>query len=296
MDLIAGAYLLKDSIEKLISKLAITIMVILMSGCSAVPSHYDRTLTAERLVIESGWRSHVFKTNMFNIQAYISPDLDGSSEVIHVYIEGDGFAWRTRSQPSNNPTPINPLALRLALKDPSKSVIYLARPCQYAGIEDPSCNSNYWTNKRFSAEIIDAYQEVLDVLKDRYRTESFTLVGYSGGGAITALLSARRNNVQALITVAGNLDTQYWTKLHNISELSGSLNPADDASNLVDVPQWHFVGEDDNVMPPSVAQHFTGKFTEQHRPNLIIIPDYTHHCCWTDNWQELLMNLGDIAK
>jgi hypothetical protein len=33
---------------------------------------------------------------------------------LRVYIEGDGFAWKSRTQPSGNPTPHNPVALKLA--------------------------------------------------------------------------------------------------------------------------------------------------------------------------------------
>ena len=50
---------------------------------------------------------------------------------ITVYVEGDGFAWVTRSVVSDNPTPTKPMLLRLAGIDPKSNVIYLARPCQY---------------------------------------------------------------------------------------------------------------------------------------------------------------------
>jgi hypothetical protein len=36
----------------------------------------------------------------------------------HLYIEGDGYAWKNRHEPSNDPTPMNPVAMRLAAADP----------------------------------------------------------------------------------------------------------------------------------------------------------------------------------
>ncbi len=54
-----------------------------------------------------------------------------------VYIEGDGRAYVNRRTPSNDPTPGNPMALRLALADPSLRVLYLGRPCQYTRGGEP---------------------------------------------------------------------------------------------------------------------------------------------------------------
>ncbi|MBY0406928.1 MAG: hypothetical protein K2Q01_04500, partial [Rickettsiales bacterium] len=62
---------------------------------------------------------------------------------VRVYIEGDGNAWLTRSQPSPDPTPFVPVALQLALRDPSANVAYIARPCQY--ITGPACDIPVWT-------------------------------------------------------------------------------------------------------------------------------------------------------
>ena len=57
--------------------------------------------------------------------------VDGPVDEVHVYIEGDGYAWATTTDPSDDPTPINPLALRLAAVDDAPNVLYLARPCQF---------------------------------------------------------------------------------------------------------------------------------------------------------------------
>ena len=50
---------------------------------------------------------------------------DGS---LHVYIESDGSPWLSANVVSTDPTPRNPLMLRLMAEDPTSS-IYLGRPC-----------------------------------------------------------------------------------------------------------------------------------------------------------------------
>jgi len=39
-------------------------------------------------------------------------------------------AWLAVPRPSQDPTPVDPLALRLALVQPTGNAAYLARPCQ----------------------------------------------------------------------------------------------------------------------------------------------------------------------
>jgi len=78
-----------------------------------------------------------------------------TAELLTIYIEGDGLSWIDASTPSNEPTPMDPLALKLALRDDAPSA-YLARPCQYVA-EDrkKSCAQKYWTYSRFSEEVIE---------------------------------------------------------------------------------------------------------------------------------------------
>ncbi|MEZ4694464.1 MAG: hypothetical protein R2837_10880 [Aliarcobacter sp.] len=52
------------------------------------------------------------------------------------------------------------------------------------------------------------------------------------------LLSAYRNDIDSLITVAGNLDIEKWTTMYNLSKLDGSLNPADFSKKLENIKQF----------------------------------------------------------
>ncbi len=203
-----------------------------------------------------------------------------------VYIEGDGFAWIDRYTVSPNPTPIDPVALRLAASDRQPNVIYLARPCQYVALEQQkSCGPQYWTNLRFAPEVINSYDAALNQLKKKTGVSGFDLVGFSGGGAIAALLAARRDDVKSLRTVAGNLDHVALNKAHKVSPLTGSLNAIDIASRLDHLPQTHVSGSDDTIVPPWVAEHFLAR---EQGPNTcrkhIIVDGAGHTHGWLSYW------------
>ena len=122
--------------------------------------------------------------------------------------------------PSANPTPRNPLGLRLAAIDPGKNVLYLARPCQYINFKsERSCKVSYWTLKRFSKEVIIAVNEAIDKMVLKARVERIHLVGYSGGGAVAALVAASRKDVSSLRTLAGYMDHVSLNKEVGVSPL-----------------------------------------------------------------------------
>ncbi len=226
-----------------------------------------------------------FEAGKFKVFAFQSFKKESRNRKIHIYIEGDGLAWITSSRPSNDPTPITPVGLKLFLKDPAPWKIYLARPCQY--ISSGACREKYWTSHRFSKEIIDAYHGVLDRLKTEYAPEGFTLVGYSGGGAVAALLAAQRHDVPDLVTIAANLDTDFWIQLHGLTPLTGSLNPADFTQGLEQVRQHHFMGGRDRIIPPSVFFSFLDRFSNKKNMDYKIFDTFDHGCCWDRDWVNL---------
>ncbi|WP_338121853.1 alpha/beta hydrolase [Lelliottia aquatilis] len=176
---------------------------------------------------------------------------------LHVYIEGDGFAWQSRTRPSNDPTPHNPVGLTLAAADTRANVLYLARPCQFVGPALPAdCSVRWWTEDRFSAEVLEAMNEVIDRFVARYPSVQLDLTGYSGGGNIAALLAERRKDVRSLRTVAGNLDVAYVNALHHVSAMPGALNAIERAAELRYIPQLHLSGDADKTVPPDVARRF----------------------------------------
>lgn len=262
----------------------------LAAGCTSLPNPRERRAFADDLTARYGWIAQNMATGTFALVAYV-PQTFVPAETLTVYLEGDGFAWVTGTQPSLDPTPRNPLGLRLALAQPTGNVAYLARPCQYVDAERTGCSQRYWTTQRFAPEVIAASETAIDRLKQHFGASKIVLVGYSGGAAVAALLASRRSDVVHLITVAGNLDHRAWARHHSISALEGSLNPADVAGRLAGLPQTHFVGGRDSVIPLALAKRWPSGFVSDDGANLHVIPEFDHGCCWAERWATLITEL-----
>jgi hypothetical protein len=207
--------------------------------------------------------------------------------VSHIYIEGDGNSWKTKYKLSDNPTPKQPLALKLAIQDKHPHVIYLARPCQYLQAPSKNCEAKYWSSHRYSETVVNGINEVLTQIKTQHPNTRFVLIGFSGGGTLAALLSSKRTDIAGLITVAGNLDHIALGKYHKVSPLKGSLNPIDYADQLRAIPQRHFVGAEDTTVPPWVAKHYVQNL-QSDCASVNIMKNYGHHKGWEKHWPELI--------
>lgn len=254
------------------------------NGCTSLETRHD---AAQNLAAGAHMNKRVIVTDPFIITVY--ERVSQTSDVATVYIEGDGLAWLSRSSPSLNPTPKNPVALALAKKDNAPNVIYMARPCQYSGLSTTKpCPAQYWTSKRFAPEVLRSMSKALDEIKTRNKFRHFNLVGFSGGGAIAVLLTARRNDVISLRTVAGNLDHVRLNRNHNVSQMTGSLNPVSVASTIAHIPQHHFIGELDKVITPDIY----GSFRDAARPSNCmrssVIKNTSHEMGWVAQWPALL--------
>ncbi|MEB6380945.1 alpha/beta hydrolase [Leclercia adecarboxylata] len=255
---------------------------LLLMGCISA----DLQSTAQKIASKSGLISEKFDVDPFPIVGWhrITPPVN----VLHVYIEGDGFAWKTRTTPSDNPTPRNPTGLKLAAADNHASVLYLARPCQFIGPPLPaSCSVNIWTQDRFSPVVIEAMNAALTQAVARYPGVKIDLVGYSGGGNIAALLAARRSDVRSLRTVAGNLDVAWVNALHHVTPMPAAESAIDRASALRALPQIHYSGEADTTVPPAVARRFqqaVGGTCVQTE----VVSGLSHGSDWAAVWPRLL--------
>ncbi|MCR6633091.1 MAG: alpha/beta hydrolase [Magnetospirillum sp.] len=250
--------------------------LLVLAACVGREARLD---TAADIARQGGLQPITVAGQPFALAAFVR-DPDPAQPVV-VYIEGDGLAWVSSSLPSTDPTPRNPVGLRLAALDTSPNVVYLARPCQYAW--SPSCSEAYWTNKRFADEVVRATSLAIDRLIRP--GQQIHLVGYSGGGAIAALLAARRADVVSLRTVAGNLDHEAVNRYHGVSPMRESLNPKDIASRLKGLPQQHLVGLGDKVVPPFIAQAFTQAVGDEQCVAVIPVRNATHGDGWEPVWR-----------
>jgi len=251
-----------------------------------VPSRAERVSSADALAAAHGWVGLDIPAGVFKVRAYL-PRQPVHRNRLTIYIEGDGFAWFSRSEASRDPTPINPLGLKLALAQPSGESAYLARPCQYLGAGKGACRVSEWTLRRFGPELVAAENRAVDALKRRFKAVHLTLVGYSGGAAMAVLLAARRHDVDRLVSVAGNLDPQAWTSYHKVSPLRGSLDPMKVTASLKGVRQWCFVGARDRDIPPFLARSYARRFPSRQRPRVIVVDELDHHKGWARRWPAL---------
>ena len=275
----------------------IAILSVIMTGCATLstPTPAERLQLADDIAQKAGMSRGSLTANGFALMTYQRIGRPGAP--LNLYIEGDGYAWKSRREMSDDPTPTDPLALRLAALDPAPNVAYVARPCQFiAKTERRRCTSLHWSTHRFSENVVAAMDQVITDIALRAGASGVNLIGYSGGGAVAALVAARRRDVISLRTVAGNLDHKAFTDYHNVTPLSGSLNAADYAHQLGEIPQRHFVGRGDKIVPANRG----GKYIKNARFSDCIVfsevKNASHITGWAENWPILLRELVVCAS
>lgn len=255
-------------------------------GCASTGPAGDRQGAADRVAAAGNLTKHSIGTKDFTLTAYTRLSRPGAD--LTVYIEGDGSAWLSPTQLSTDPTPARPLVLQMAALDPGWNVAYLARPGQYPLGLLPACKPLYWSDRRFSPEVVEAMSEAVDRLRALAGSGRVHLIGYSGGAAIAALIASRRGDVASLRTVAGNLDSEAVNCHHGVSPLTGSLNPAEEAARLGGLPQRHFAGAKDTVVPPFIIRSYLKRAGDPDDRRLVILEDVSHSRGWLERWGELL--------
>lgn len=267
--------------------LMLPLLCLTMAGCapdSLVPRGNKPAYLAEA----RGWTTTRLTTDPFVLMALLSPRTVGDGRLT-IFLEGDGLAYLGTYRVSPDPTPTDPVALRLALAHPGGNVAWLARPCQYvtADFPQPACESRHWTGGRYGPQIVASLDQAIDQIKRHFGARDLVLVGYSGGGALAVLLAARRTDIAAIVTVAAPIDLAVWTETRHLGALTGSLNPADVAAKVAGIRQIHLVGGRDQVVGPEVARAFL-KRSAPVRASMEVVPTADHGCCWVEDWPKLM--------
>lgn len=265
------------------------LLALLLSVVGCSPKHDAVRMQTLNQAQLQGFSPVLLQTNPFMLTSY--QKITQPNQPLHLYIEGDGRSWISRHQISTDPTPLNPLALKLALLDTAPNVVYLARPCQYTPHKtDPACQQNVWSFDRFSPRIIHSMNEALNILKRQTHTKGFHLIGFSGGASIAALLAEQRQDVLSLRTVAGDLNHQALSHYHRTTPLANALNPMTQANKLHQLPQQHFVGANDRVVPSFIAEQFTQRVNHVggHCAKTTVLSNVDHQKGWVERWPDLL--------
>jgi len=262
----------------------ILIVTLLSGGCVSKLSPKVRQHTADTVAQVGNLVQQKIVTDNFLLTTYQRFDSAADNKQMVVYIEGDGMAWISRDQLSNNPTPVQPIALKLASIDTNTNALYIARPCQYLWPQKMNaCSSKYWSNKRGSEEVISSISQAISIVKQKQNISTIRLIGYSGGGGIAALIAARRQDVDEFVSVSANLNYKLFTQIHNLSPMNGSIDPITVAKQIGSIPQIHYVGADDKIVPRQIALSFSDK---------VRVINNVSHDNWPDKWAQILRTVN----
>lgn len=260
------------------------LLALLLSACQSLPTPIALSHYGNASVVQAQFK-HLL----------ISRTYTNSAKQLHVYIEGDGIPFYRRFQIAKDPSPSYPMMLAMMRQDPAPS-IYLGRPCyfvrSYPALADPTCNHHYWTDARYSEEVTASMVSALRQYLAQQDAKQITLIGHSGGGTLALLMAARMPEVTKLVTIAANMDTAAWTRLHHYSPMNHSLNPAEQIHNRQPVQQLHFAGGRDDNIPAFLGENFLQRLGFRYR----IIPDNDHNCCWYRQWPQLLKEIEQLDQ
>ena len=280
------------------TRIIATLILAAITAAACVPVKHTRQQTAARIATPAFMIDRQLKAGDFTLTLYERIHSRGNSA--NLYIEGDN------AEIGIDPTPKTPIALQLAARDKAENVIYIARPCQYSNRpviwkeiagENETCDKKYATTHRFDPIVITAYNEALDEIKRRWDITSFNLYGHSGGGTIAALLATKRSDILSLTTVAGNLDHAAYSNSLRLSQKAGdtghfisekSLNARDIARKLNNLPQYHYIGGADTVMPPATLHSYLSAAGRSTCLNYKIIEENGYTQGWVDKWPDIL--------
>jgi hypothetical protein len=252
-------------------------LALLAAACATPTERFDRRANA------LGFEAGALEGDGFRHRIWTA-GLDARETPLHVYIEHDGTPWIEGSRVSADPTPRKPLALELMARDTGPRLL-LGRPCYFAPAGDARCDALAWTHARYSAEVVRSMAAALSGFLAAHPFRDVVLVGYSGGGTIAWLMARQVPEVSAVTTVAANLDTDEWARIHGYSPLSGSLNPAREPPLPSRIEQRHLYGGRDMNVTPEVVLAFARRHPGAHT---VEIAEFDHECCWIERWPQLL--------
>ncbi|MDD4616692.1 MAG: alpha/beta hydrolase [Alphaproteobacteria bacterium] len=263
--------------NRFLAFLCAAVSLAVLSGCAS-DSTVDPSLDAKGAPL----RQQEITAGNFRL-AIFSRIVD-TNQPVTVYVDG-GMRDFAPSGPSGaDATPDGIMTLRLAEADPSDNVVYIAHPCQF-NAQDAFCAEKPLPNARYAELYYTAMNRALNFALAKVQHTHLNLVGYSGGGAIAAIMAARRQDVESLRTIAGNLDPNGNGRLHGSAPKDDFIDPIKIAPKLALLPQEHYVSADDTFVPAELTDNFVKAIGLSYCVKVTSVPDATHKTGWEEMWK-----------
>ena len=243
------------------------LMAVVLSACTTTPSMDGFTYQPVKTknVTLATWRKDVkpFKK-------------------LRIYIDGNAF---TTGFTKKRPEMYSNVAMQLALKDDFPSIAYLGRPCYF--IDQDVCQPIVWEQGKYAPEVIDEMKMVIQNWQKKYNLAEIEFVGYDGGAALALSLATRLKNVKVtrVVTIAGILDPKVDAMYRDEDILPDSVNPANETYLVSGIPQIHYVGGKDKVVPIAFTQNFVKKLPNPVSVQIKRVPNANH-----DNWAQFKLD------
>jgi hypothetical protein len=262
--------------------LTILAILTLLGACRSPAGKFDQTAASLGLqrdvVMGAGFQHVLFWRNGW------------PHKTLHIYLGGDGTPV-SAGRPAKDPTPRNPLMLRLMRLDPGPAV-YVGRPCYHGLVSTAGCSGDFWTSARYSESVVSSLAAAIRRIMMSRGYERIFLFGHSGGGTLAMLLAERFPEVRAIVTIAANLDIDAWTDHHGQNRLTASLNPVSRPPLPPGILERHYAGSRDRIVPPTL----TAPGVRGANAKLIVIEGYDHVCCWTELWPTILADIAAAER
>lgn len=256
-----------------------TAMWLMLCGCQTgsaarFEQHATRTGLTSAWLEGAGYRHRIFTNEKARSTV---------GGVLHVYFSSDGSPYRRNRYVVKDPTPRTPLTLDLMAQD-SQAAVLVGRPCYHRVIQraaTEACSPEIWTIGRYSETVVASMAAAVEQLVTNHQPDAVVLIGYSGGGTLAVLIAGRLTRVDAVMTLAANLDVDAWTTWHGYEPLRTSLNPARDAESRPGVRELHLHGAADANVPPQLNKAYLERVPQA---EVRVLEEFDHTCCWPPHW------------
>jgi hypothetical protein len=280
------AVIFKNILMFFSKKLLFLAALIIAASCVAYPNQIATKTT--QIAALQNLSPKIYETKNFKI--FTLQKITNPNQPLRIYFEGDGKAFTKKNVASPNPTPTSYFLINLIAQDSHPNIIYIARPCQF--VEEKKCYRNnpekYWTSERFSDEVLDSINEVVS----EFSNFKLELIGYSGGATVAKYIAAKNqianHNIINFRTIAGNISNKKFSELHNVKELESPESDKIILHQLENIPQIHFIGNDDEITPVALAKSYVDNLSRKDCVKIIHVEGVSHSSGWQNQWAELL--------